>query len=74
MENPQAPVITGINAFSPKNIRAVLTVKKANFRSGIQSKESFKQYLRTPGSSDDPDSNYSWINDGMNLPTSKYFD
>jgi hypothetical protein len=64
METPEKPRITGINAFHPKNLVATFRVKKANFKTGIQSKENFKRYLRTPGSNADPTGSYSWINDG----------
>jgi hypothetical protein len=64
METTKKPTITGINAFRPKNLVATFRVKRANFRTGIQSKESFKQYLRTPGSNADPTGSYSWVNDG----------
>ncbi|OAL39131.1 hypothetical protein AYO20_01449 [Fonsecaea nubica] len=70
MDSPvlDKPQITGINAFRPKNLLASFRIKKANFKRGIQSKENFKQYLRTPGSSADPTGSYSWINDDL-LPT-----
>jgi hypothetical protein len=64
MDSPEKPTITGINAFHPKNLLATFRVKKASFKTGIQSKENFKQYLRTPGSNADPTGSYSWINDG----------
>lgn len=64
MSTVEKPTITGINAFHPKNLVATLRIKKANFKTGIQSKENFKQYLRTPGSNADPTGSYSWINDG----------
>ncbi|EXJ94881.1 hypothetical protein A1O1_03280 [Capronia coronata CBS 617.96] len=68
MEASDKPTITGINAFRPKNLIALLRLKKSNFKTGIQSKENFKQYLRTPGSDADPTGSYSWINDDL-LPS-----
>ncbi|TFK50769.1 putative allantoin permease [Heliocybe sulcata] len=43
-------------------------VKKANFRRAIQSKDNFTEYLRTPGSNDDPNGSWSWSNEDL-VPT-----
>jgi hypothetical protein len=65
MEN-EKPVITGINAFAPKNVRAIFRSQKAAFKEAIQSKENFKAYLRTPGSDNN---SYSWVNEGISPVT-----
>lgn len=67
-ETQSTPAITGLNALRPKNLRAIFAVKKANFRKGIQSKENFKHYIRTPGSDADPNGSWSWVNEGTRLP------
>jgi hypothetical protein len=58
----ERPVVTGINAFSPKNARAIFRSQKAAFKVAIRSKENFKAWIRTPGSTSG--SSYSWINEG----------
>ena len=65
MEAQTRPAVTGINAFAPRNLKATFKIKKANFKKGIQSKENFKQYIRTPGASADPDGAWSWSNEGI---------
>ena len=62
------PAITGINAFYPSNLKKTFVVKRANFKKGTQSKENFKQYIRTPGAGADPDGAWSWANEDL-LPT-----
>lgn len=53
-------------AAAPATLRRIAATKKANFKKGIQSKENFMEYIRTPGSKDDPKgSKWSWSNEGM---------
>ena len=50
---------------APVKFRNLLSTKKTNFLYGIKSKENFKEYIRTPGSKDDPEgSKWSWSNEG----------
>jgi hypothetical protein len=52
-------------AAAPAKLRGIAATKIANFKKGIQSKENFKQYIRTPGSKNDPEgSKWSWCNEG----------
>lgn len=69
MEARTKPRITGINAFTPRNLLTSFRTEGSNLKRAFQSKENFKQYLRAPGSEADPTGSYSWINDGMTLKT-----
>jgi hypothetical protein len=57
-------IVAGVKA-APKKFKAALYTKKENFLVGIKSKENFKDYIRTPGSRNDPEgSKWSWSNEG----------
>lgn len=51
---------------APRKFMSTLYTKKENFVVGIKSKENFKDYMRTPGSRNDPEgSKWSWSNEGI---------